>query len=165
MFFGTFSWHLPCQKTCDRSSHPAAERLFGAHFWHALGTKTAMTRTTHFLGQKTCNRSSHPSAGKFFGANLSNTLGTKSAITRRIQPQHSFSKGGGFAKRPQFAVPQRGAGVVLNGSVKSPVPEGFPFLTFPAASARPPTLSCEDELALFFRLFSFFLVLKKTLKK
>ena len=112
-----------------------------------------MTRTTHFLGQKTCNRSSHPSAGKFFGANLSNTLGTKSAITRRIQPQHSFSKGGGFAKRPQFAVPQRGAGVVLDGSVKSPVPEGFPFLTFPAASARPPTLPVEACLALFFQRF------------
>ena len=106
MFFGTFSWHLPCQKTCDRSSPPAAERLFGAHFWHALGTKSAMTRTTHFLGQKTCDRSSHPSAGKFFGANFSNTLGTKSAITRRIQPQHSFSKGGGFAKRPQLKLIQ-----------------------------------------------------------
>ena len=118
MFFGTFSWHLPCQKTCDRSSAPAAERLFGAHVWHTLGTKSAMNRITH--------------------------------------PQHSFSKGGGFAKRPQFAVPQRGAGVVLNGSVKSPVPEGLPFLTFPAASARPPTLPCKPYLLLCFRFFSIF---------
>ena len=46
---------------------------------------------------------------------------------------------GDLAKRFKFAVPLRGAGVVLDGSVKSPVPEGFPFLTFPAASARPPT--------------------------
>ena len=55
--------------------------------------------------------------------------------------------------------------MVLDGSVKSPVPEGFPFLTFPAASARPPTLPVEVELAPFFRLFPFFFVLKKTLKK
>ena len=50
---------------------------------------------------------------------------------------------GDLAKRFKFAVPQRGAGVVLDGSVNFnlslPVPEGFPFLTFPAASARPPT--------------------------
>ena len=72
---------------------------------------------------------------------LQEFLGIKSALTRITHPQHPFSKGGGLAKRPQFAVPQRGAGVVLNGSVKSPVPEGLPFLTFPAASARPPTLS------------------------
>ena len=84
MFFRTFLWHFLCQKTCDRSSPPAASKLFGAHFWHALGTKSALTRKTH--------------------------------------PQHSFSKGGGSAKRPQFAVPQRGAGVVLNGSVKSAGP-------------------------------------------
>ena len=48
---------------------------------------------------------------------------------------------GDLAERFKFAVPLRGAGVVLNGSVKSPVPEGLPFLTFPAASARPPYLS------------------------
>ena len=31
------------------------------------------------------------------------TLGIKSAITRTTHPQHSFSKGGGFAKRPQLS--------------------------------------------------------------
>ena len=92
-------------------------------------------------------------------------LGIKSAMTRRTHPQHSFSKGGGFAKRPQFAVPQRGAGVLLDGSVKSPGPEGFPFLTFPAASARPPTLPVEVDMATVFRLFSIFFACKKTLKK
>ena len=46
MFFRTFSWHFLCQKTCDRSCPPSAEKLFGAHVWHALGTKSAMTRTT-----------------------------------------------------------------------------------------------------------------------
>ena len=68
---------------------------------------------------------------------------------------------GDLAQRFKFAVPQRGAGVVLNGSVKSPVPEGFPFLTFPAASARPPTLSSEPCLALFFQFFCFFCYAKK----
>ena len=48
---------------------------------------------------------------------------------------------------------------------KSPDPEGLPFLTFPAASARPPTLPVEVELAPFFRLFSVFFACKKTLKK
>ena len=127
MFFGTFSWHFLCQKTCDRSSPPSAEKLFGAHFWHALGTKSAMTRTTH--------------------------------------PQHSFSKGGGSAKRPQFAVPQRGAGVVLNGSVKLTLSlrsrKGFPSLP----SRRPP----QDRRPLpwrwnwrpFFDFFRFFPHAKK----
>ena len=55
--------------------------------------------------------------------------------------------------------------MVLNDCVKSPVPEGFPFLTFPAASARPPTLPVEVGLASVFQLFSFFSVVKKTLKK
>ena len=72
---------------------------------------------------------------------------------------------GDLAKRFKFAVPQRGAGVVLNDCVKSPVPEGFPFLTFPAASARPPYPPVAVELGHVFRLFPFFLVLKKTLKK
>ena len=62
--FQNVSRHFLCQKTCDRSFPPSAEKLFGAHFWHALGTKSAMTRTT--------------------------------------PPQHSFSKGGGFAKHPQL---------------------------------------------------------------
>ena len=53
----------------------------------------------------------------------------------------SSCRGGGLAERVKFAVPRRGAGVVLDGCVKSPVPEGLPFLTFPAASARPPTPS------------------------
>ena len=34
-------------------------------------------------------------------------------------------RGGGRAERVKFAVPKRGAGVVLNGSVKSSVPEGL----------------------------------------
>ena len=59
-------------------------------------------------------------------------------------------RGGGLAERVKFAVPQRGAGVVLDGSVKSPVPEGLPFLTFPAASARPPTLPSKVEMMPFF---------------
>ena len=62
-FSGRFRGTCLAKKTCDRSSAPAAERLFGAHFWHTLGTKSAMNRIT--------------------------------------RPQHSFSKGGGFAKRPQ----------------------------------------------------------------
>ena len=57
---------------------------------------------------------------------------------------------GDLAQRFKFAVLQRGAGVVLDESVKSPVPEGFPFLTFPAASARPPTLPVEAGLASVF---------------
>ena len=71
-------------------------------------------------------------------------------------------RGGGLAERGKFAVPQRGAGVVLNGSVKSPVPEGFPFLTFPAASARPPTPSVQTRrTALLFGFFRFFSRAKK----
>ena len=61
---------------------------------------------------------------------------------------------GDLAQRFKFAVPLRGAGVVLDQSVKSPGPEGLPFLTFPAASARPPTLPAEVELPPFFRFFS-----------
>ena len=41
-------------------------------------------------------------------------------------------RGGGRAERVKFAVPQRGAGVVLNGSVKSPVPEGFIYPSLPS---------------------------------
>ena len=62
-------------------------------------------------------------------------------------------RGGGLAQRVKFAVPQRGAGVVLNHCVKSPVPEGFPFLTFPAASARPPTLPVEVDMVTAFQSF------------
>ena len=65
-------------------------------------------------------------------------------------------RGRGLAQRVKFAVPRRGAGVVLDGSVKSPVPEGLPFLTFPAASARPPTHLTELDIASFFRFFSIF---------
>ena len=43
---------------------------------------------------------------------LQEFLGIKSALTRITHPQHPFSKGGGLAKRPQFAVPLRGAGVL-----------------------------------------------------
>ena len=46
-----------------------------------------------------------------------------------------------------------------------PEGEGFPFLTFPAASARPPTLPVEVELAPFFRLFSFFFRMQKNAEK
>ena len=42
------------------------------------------------------------------------------------------------------------------------VPEGLPFLTFPAATARPPTLSVELGLAPVFRRFSIFFARKKT---
>ena len=41
-----------------------------------------------------------------FASNLTRNLHVfserKSAITRTTHPQHSFSKGGGFAKRPQY---------------------------------------------------------------
>ena len=63
-------------------------------------------------------------------------------------------RGGGLAQRVKFAVPQRGAGVVLNGSVKSPVPEGLPLLTSPPATARPPTLPSIPDGPPFFRFFS-----------
>ena len=52
--------------------------------------------------------------------------------------------------------------MVLDGCVCCPGPEGLPFLTFPAASARPPTLPAEAGLAPFFRLFSIFFACKKT---
>ena len=74
-------------------------------------------------------------------------------------------RGGGLAERGKFAVPQRGAGVVLNGSVKSPVPEGLPLLTSPAATARPPTLPVEVDMAPVFRCFFDFSHAKKMWKK
>ena len=67
----------------------------------------------------------------------------------------SSCRGGGLAQRVKFAVFRRGAGMVLNQFV-SPVPEGLPFLTFPAASARPPTPPAEMELAPVFRFFFVF---------
>ena len=70
-------------------------------------------------------------------------------------------RGGGLAERGKFAVPQRGAGVVLNECFKSPVWEGLPLLTSPAATARPPTLPAEVDMGhmapvfpIFFRVFS-----------
>ena len=74
-------------------------------------------------------------------------------------------RGGGLAERGKFAVPQRGAGVVLNECFKSPVPEGFPLLTSPAATARPPTHPALTDGPSFFRFFSIFFAFKKTLKK
>ena len=62
-------------------------------------------------------------------------------------------RGGGLAERGKFAVPQRGAGVVLNGSVKSPVPEGLPLLTSPPATARPPTPSVKGGTGARFSFF------------
>ena len=65
-------------------------------------------------------------------------------------------RGGGLAERGKFAVPQRGAGVVLDQCFKSPVWEGLPLLTSPAANARPPTHPAEVDLAPFFRFVSMF---------
>ena len=66
------------------------------------------------------------------------------------------------AQRFKFALPQRDAGMVLNGCVKSPVWEGLPLLTSPPAVRRPPYPPTEPDLTPFFR---FFVALKKTLKK
>ena len=44
--------------------------------------------------------------------------------------------------------------MVLDGCVKSLVPEGFPFLTFLAASARPPTPSVQTRRTALFSIFS-----------
>ena len=72
-----------------------------------------------FLGCIFCIETRNVLAGVgtalLFGAEFSHSLGKKSALTRTTHPQQPLSKGGGLAKRPQFAVPQRGAGVVLNG--------------------------------------------------
>ena len=65
----------------------------------------------------------------------------------------SSCRGGGLAERVKFAVPRRGAGVVLNGSVKSPVWEGLPLLTSLPATARPPTLPCRPNEQSFFCFF------------
>ena len=65
-------------------------------------------------------------------------------------------RGGGRAQRVKFAVPRRGAGVVLNGCVKSPVWEGLPLLTSPPAVRRPPYPPTEPHLPPFFRFFRFF---------
>jgi len=56
--------------------------------------------------------------------------------------------------------------VVLDfGAECPPYLEGLPFLTFPVASARPPTLPVELDLAPFFRLFSVFFASEDSLKK
>ena len=54
------------------------------------------------LGRTNCGQSSRPSAAKLFGVDLWHIRGIKFAITRSTHPQHSFSKGGGLAKRPQL---------------------------------------------------------------
>ena len=70
---------------------------------------------------------------------------------------------GDLAQRFKFAVPQRGAGVVLDGCVSLRTRKVYPSLP----SRRPPQdrrpCPSKVELTPFFRLFSFFFACQKTL--
>ena len=99
-----------------------------------------------FLAKKACDRSAHPSAEELFEAGFSHTLGIKSAITRITHPQHSLSKGGGFAKRPQSAAPLAGVFGTMSIPDHGRV---LPSLTLPPTPARPPTPTpCEPASAI-----------------
>ena len=70
-------------------------------------------------------------------------------------------RGGGLAERGKFAVPQRGAGVVLDECFKSPVPEGFtpPYLPGSRPQTTVPSGGAGSD-ALFSIFFDFFRIEK-----
>ena len=118
-----------------------------------------------FCGRKNYCRSPRPSAENISGADFERALGIKSALTRITHPQQSLSKGGGLAKRPQFAVPRRGAGVSNQSGLLAGLPESLPLLTSPPDPRRPSYPPGVTTPAAFFRTFFGFFGARKNGQK
>ena len=74
-------------------------------------------------------------------------------------------RGGGLAERGKFAVPQRGAGVVLDECFKSPVPEGFTPPYLPGSHRKTTDPSRGGGTDALFSIFLVFFRIEKALKK
>jgi len=74
-------------------------------------------------------------------------------------------RGGGLAERGKFAVPQRGAGVVLNECFKSPVPEGFTPPYLPGSHRKTTDPSVQTGFDALFSIFFDFFRIQKNVEK